>query len=92
MTIAQLGRLLGHRELGSMLLNGKRSLSKAHIQKLCAHFSVSPALFLPPTDNTLHSAPEPSSIKAHQDIARKDKPRVKSLRPVACVKQTPAFV
>jgi HTH-type transcriptional regulator/antitoxin HigA len=46
MRTVDLGRLLGNRGLASLILNGKRQLSKAHIQKLSEHFSVSPALFL----------------------------------------------
>jgi HTH-type transcriptional regulator / antitoxin HigA len=48
MTQAGLGRLLGNRALASLILNGHRQLSKAHIRKLAAHFKVSPALFLEP--------------------------------------------
>jgi HTH-type transcriptional regulator/antitoxin HigA len=47
MSESDLGRLLGERSLGNALLNGRRDLSKAHIQRLCAYFSVGPALFLP---------------------------------------------
>jgi HTH-type transcriptional regulator / antitoxin HigA len=46
MTQADLGRLLGNRALASLILNGRRHLSKSHIRKLAAHFKVSPALFL----------------------------------------------
>jgi len=46
MTRSDLGRLLGHRELGSKILRGERELSKAHILKLSEHFKVSPSLFL----------------------------------------------
>jgi HTH-type transcriptional regulator/antitoxin HigA len=46
MAQADLGRLLGNRALASLILNGHRRLSKAHIRKLAAHFKVSPALFL----------------------------------------------
>ena len=46
MTQAELGRLLGNRALASLILNGHRQLSKAHIRKLSQHFKVSPALFL----------------------------------------------
>ncbi len=45
MTQADLGRLLGNRALASLILNGRRQLSKSHIRKLAAHFKVSPALF-----------------------------------------------
>ena len=46
MTQAELGKLLGNRSLASLILNGHRQLSKAHIRKLADHFKVSPALFL----------------------------------------------
>jgi len=46
MNSSDLGRILGNRTLGSALLRGERSLSKTHIKKLAAYFSVSPALFL----------------------------------------------
>jgi HTH-type transcriptional regulator/antitoxin HigA len=46
MTQPQLGRLLGNRSLASLILNGHRRLSKAHIRKLAGHFKASPALFL----------------------------------------------
>ncbi len=45
MTQADLGRLLGNRALASLILNGRRQLSKSHIRKLADHFKVSPALF-----------------------------------------------
>ena len=46
MTASDLGRLLGNRTLGAAILAGRRSLSKAHIKKLAAHFKVEPGLFL----------------------------------------------
>jgi HTH-type transcriptional regulator/antitoxin HigA len=46
MSASDLGRLLGHRTLGSSILNGKRRLTIAHIKKLAAHFKVEPGLFL----------------------------------------------
>lgn len=45
-TQADLGRLLGSRTLASLILNGRRQLSKAHVRKLATHFQVCPALFL----------------------------------------------
>lgn len=45
MSASDLGRLLGNRALGSLILNGKRELSKAHIRKLSNYFSVDPSLF-----------------------------------------------
>ncbi len=46
MNASDLGRLLGNRSLGSLILNGRRQLSKAHIKKLSEHFGLSPAAFL----------------------------------------------
>ena len=46
LTASDLGRLLGNRTLGAAILSGRRSLSKAHIKKLAAHFKVEPGLFL----------------------------------------------
>jgi antitoxin component HigA of HigAB toxin-antitoxin module len=46
MSASDLGRLLGHRELGAAILRGERQLSKAHIIKLAKHFGVGPGLFL----------------------------------------------
>jgi HTH-type transcriptional regulator / antitoxin HigA len=45
MRTVDLGRLLGNRGLASMILRGRRQLSKTHIRKLSDHFKVSPALF-----------------------------------------------
>lgn len=46
MSASDLGRLLGNRSLGSLILNGRRQLSKAHIKRLSEHFGLSPAAFL----------------------------------------------
>ena len=46
LSASDLGRLLGNRGLGSVLLTGKRSLSKANIRKLAAHFKVRADYFL----------------------------------------------
>ena len=46
MNASDLGRLLGNRSLGSLILNEKRQLSKAHIKKLCEHFAISADVFL----------------------------------------------
>lgn len=45
MKAADLGRLLGNRSVASQILNGKRGLSKAHIQALARRFKVEPGLF-----------------------------------------------
>lgn len=46
MSSSDLGRLLGNRSLGSLILNGHRALSKEHIRKLSKHFNVNPSVFL----------------------------------------------
>jgi HTH-type transcriptional regulator/antitoxin HigA len=46
LSASDLGRLLGNRGMGSLLLNGKRGLSKAHIRKLAEHFKVRADYFL----------------------------------------------
>jgi HTH-type transcriptional regulator/antitoxin HigA len=46
MSSSDLGRLLGSRSLGSLILNGHRNLSKEHIRKLSKHFHVNPSVFL----------------------------------------------
>lgn len=46
MKTTDLGKLLGNRGLASLILNGKRQLSKTHIRILADRFKVSPALFL----------------------------------------------
>lgn len=46
MTPAQLGDVLGSRPAATMVLKGRRELSKAHIRVAAAHFCVSPAVFL----------------------------------------------
>ena len=46
MTASDLGRLLGSRELGSKILRGERSLSKANVKALAVHFKLSSAAFL----------------------------------------------
>jgi HTH-type transcriptional regulator / antitoxin HigA len=46
MTGSDLGRLLGHRSLGSAILRGNRKLTVAQIQKLAAHFKVDASLFI----------------------------------------------
>jgi HTH-type transcriptional regulator / antitoxin HigA len=46
MNASDLGRVLGNRTLGSLILNRRRQLSKAHILVLSKHFKVGPAAFL----------------------------------------------
>ncbi len=43
---SDLGRLLGNRSLGSLLLTGRRELSKAHVRLLAEHFKVDAGYFL----------------------------------------------
>ena len=43
---ADLAPIFGARSIASLVLNGKRELSKAHIRKLAEFFHVSPAVFL----------------------------------------------
>jgi HTH-type transcriptional regulator/antitoxin HigA len=46
MSASDLGRLLGNRGLGSLLLTGKRELSKTHIRALAEHFKLSAGYFI----------------------------------------------
>jgi HTH-type transcriptional regulator/antitoxin HigA len=46
MNTTHLGDLVGGRGQASLILSGKRELSKANIRKLAEHFHVSPAMFL----------------------------------------------
>jgi len=45
MTASDLGRLLGNRGLGSLVLRGQRQLSKTHIRILAEHFRLDPGYF-----------------------------------------------
>ena len=46
MSASDLGRLLGHRELGSKILRGERALTVAHIKKLSRRFRLEPGVFI----------------------------------------------
>ena len=46
MNTVSLGKLVGGSGQASLILQGKRELSKANIRKLAEHFHVSPALFI----------------------------------------------
>jgi HTH-type transcriptional regulator / antitoxin HigA len=46
MSVNDLGRVIGSQPNASLILHGKRALSRTHILKLARHFSVSPALFM----------------------------------------------
>ena len=43
---SELGKLIGSKGNASLILRGRRELSKAHIRKLAEHFHVSPAVFI----------------------------------------------
>jgi HTH-type transcriptional regulator/antitoxin HigA len=45
MSASDLGRLLGNRGLGSLVLRGQRQLSKTHIRILAEHFRLDPGYF-----------------------------------------------
>jgi HTH-type transcriptional regulator/antitoxin HigA len=46
MSDSDLGRLLGNRSMGCLIMSGRRELSKNHIRILSAHFKLSPEAFL----------------------------------------------
>jgi HTH-type transcriptional regulator / antitoxin HigA len=46
MNVSDLGRVIGSQPNASLILHGKRSMSKGQILKLARHFDVSPALFM----------------------------------------------
>jgi len=46
MSASDLGRLLGNRGLGSLILRGRRQLSKTHIRILAEHFRLDAGYFL----------------------------------------------
>ncbi|MBM4017558.1 MAG: transcriptional regulator [Planctomycetes bacterium] len=46
MTASDLGRMLGNRGLGSLILRGRRQLSKAHIRILAEHFRLDAGYFI----------------------------------------------
>jgi antitoxin component HigA of HigAB toxin-antitoxin module len=46
MSSADLAKVLGNKTAASLILNGKRELSKAHIRSVAARFKVDPGLFL----------------------------------------------
>jgi hypothetical protein len=49
---ADLTPIFGARSIASLVLNGKRQLSKTHIRKLAEFFHVSPAVFFWKHDDT----------------------------------------
>ena len=46
MRVNDLGDLLGSQPMASMILSGKRGISKVNIAKLAAHFRVDPSVFI----------------------------------------------
>jgi HTH-type transcriptional regulator/antitoxin HigA len=46
MGVADLGRVIGSQPAASMVLHGRRELSKSQIRKLAGHFKVEPGLLL----------------------------------------------
>ncbi len=46
MSASDLGRLLGNRGLGSLVLRGRRQLSKTHVRILAEHFKIDAGYFL----------------------------------------------
>ncbi|MGA2231040.1 MAG: transcriptional regulator [Tepidisphaeraceae bacterium] len=46
MNVVGLGKILGNKTAASLVLSGKRELSKAHIRSLAAHFKVNAGLFI----------------------------------------------
>jgi HTH-type transcriptional regulator / antitoxin HigA len=46
MNTADLGKILGNKTAASLVLSGKREMSKGHIRRLAARFKVEPGLFL----------------------------------------------
>ena len=48
MSVNDLGAVLGSQSLASMVLHGKRGISRANVMKLAQHFRVNPLLFIDP--------------------------------------------
>ena len=46
LTVSNLGRILGSRPAASMVLHGKRELSKAQVRRLAEYFRLDPGYFL----------------------------------------------
>lgn len=46
LSASDLGRILGHRELGSRVLRGERELSKKNVRVLADYFNVDPGCFI----------------------------------------------
>jgi HTH-type transcriptional regulator / antitoxin HigA len=48
MSVNDLGAVIGSQPMASMILNGKRGISRTNVKKLAEHFRVNPALFIDP--------------------------------------------
>jgi antitoxin component HigA of HigAB toxin-antitoxin module len=46
LTVSALGKILGSQPAASMVLHGKRELSKAQVRRLAEHFRLDPGYFL----------------------------------------------
>jgi HTH-type transcriptional regulator/antitoxin HigA len=46
MNTEALGKIIGNKTAASLVLNGKRELSKSHIRRLATHFNVDAGIFL----------------------------------------------
>jgi HTH-type transcriptional regulator/antitoxin HigA len=46
MNVAALGKVLGNKTAASLVLSGKRELSKSHIRRLAEYFKVDAGLFI----------------------------------------------
>ena len=49
MTVNELGGVIGSQPLASMILNGKRGISRDNVMRLAQHFRVNPVLFIDKT-------------------------------------------
>ena len=61
LSVSDLGEVLGSQPMASMILHGKRGISKANIAKLAAYFRVEPSVFIEPR---AHRRPAPSYRRA----------------------------
>jgi HTH-type transcriptional regulator/antitoxin HigA len=52
MSVGDLGRVIGSQPSASLILRGRREMSKGQILKLARYFAVSPALFMGVTKTT----------------------------------------
>lgn len=66
MNTTSLGRLLGSKGVASEVLNGKRSLSKAHICALAERFNVDASVFFPSTQGRRSGAGRGNAITSRR--------------------------